>query len=216
MEKQLLAEIQNLYNPIKESITERLREFEIVGKTGTEEELFAELAFCLLTPQSKALYCWEAVECMADKKLWGCRNPEMLAAELNKVRFKNTKARRILEARERFGPDAKMTIRGILNSFRNPFRVREWLVNNIAGLGYKEASHFLRNIGYGKNLAILDRHILKNLAALDVISEVPKALTLKKYLEIEHKMKLFAKQIKIPLDHLDLILWYKEAGCLFK
>jgi N-glycosylase/DNA lyase len=89
-------------------------------------------------------------------------------------------------------------------------------VENVKGLGYKEASHFLRNIGLGEDLAILDRHILKNLALLGVIKEVPTSPTKRIYLEIERKMTAFSKESKIPMGHLDLLLWYKEAGEVFK
>ena len=84
------------------------------------------------------------------------------------------------------------------------------------GLGYKEASHFLRNIGVGLDLAILDRHIIKNLKRYGVIEEVPKSLTPKKYLEIEEKMKEFARRIDIPMPELDLLFWSMETGEVFK
>jgi len=80
----------------------------------------------------------------------------------------------------------------------------------------KEATHFLRNIGLGKDLAILDRHILKNLNYYGVINELPKTLTKKKYLEIEDKMKKFSEEIKIPIDELDLLFWSEETGKIFK
>jgi N-glycosylase/DNA lyase len=86
----------------------------------------------------------------------------------------------------------------------------------VLGLGYKEASHFLRNIGLGEDLAILDRHILKNLMLLGVIREVPTSLSRKTYLEIERKMTAFSKEAGIPMSKLDLLLWYKEAGEVFK
>jgi N-glycosylase/DNA lyase len=89
-------------------------------------------------------------------------------------------------------------------------------VENVKGLGYKEASHFLRNIGLGEDLAILDRHILKNLGLLGVIDEVPSSPTKRLYLEIERKMAAFSKEAKIPMGQLDLLLWYKEAGEVFK
>lgn len=38
----------------------------------------------------------------------------------------------------------------------------------------------------------------------------------KKYLEIEEKMREFSVAIDIPMPHLDLLLWYKEAGEVFK
>ena len=94
-------------------------------------------------------------------------------------------------------------------------KAREWLVKNIKGYGYKEASHFLRNIGKGFELAILDRHILKNLVEFNVIDGIP-ALTKKKYYEIEKKMKEFSERIGIPMAYLDFVLWYKQTGRIFK
>ena len=66
------------------------------------------------------------------------------------------------------------------------------------------------------NLAILDRHILKNLVVLGVIKEIPKSLTEKKYLEIEGKFEEFSKKINISMDELDLLFWSAEAGEVFK
>jgi len=83
-------------------------------------------------------------------------------------------------------------------------------------MGYKEASHFLRNIGLGKDMAILDRHILKNLKAFGVINDIPRALSRKKYLEIEEKMRKFSHEIGIPISHLDLLFWSRQTGEIFK
>ena len=94
----------------------------------------------------------------------------------------------------------------------NDMDVREEIVKNVKGLGYKEASHFLRNIGLGKDLAILDRHILRRLKSCGVLEEVPKSLTPKRYLEIEEKMRRFFKQVEIPLDHLDLLFFSMATG----
>ena len=58
---------------------------------------------------------------------------------------------------------------------------RAWLVDNIKGLGYKEASHFLRNIGFD-DYAIIDSHILDLLERYNLIKQ-PKTLTRKKYTE---------------------------------
>jgi N-glycosylase/DNA lyase len=93
---------------------------------------------------------------------------------------------------------------------------REWLVANINGMSYKEASHFLRNIGMGQDLAILDRHILKNLVRLGVIQEIPSSISPRKYLDIEEKMRRFCTREKIPMDHLDMLLWCRETGEIFK
>ena len=94
--------------------------------------------------------------------------------------------------------------------------MREWLVSNLKGIGYKEASHFLRNIGMGKNIAILDRHILKNLQKHGAIKEIPKSLTPKKYVEIENQMRDFSRKVKIPMEEIDLLFWSEETGEVFK
>lgn len=49
-----------------------------------------------------------------------------------------------------------------------------------------------------------------------MIKDIPKTMTKAKYLDIEEKMREFSKKISIPLDHLDLLFWYMEAGEVFK
>jgi N-glycosylase/DNA lyase len=93
--------------------------------------------------------------------------------------------------------------------------LREWLVKNVKGIGYKEASHFLRNIGY-KNMAILDRHILKNLVRVGVLNSLPKSLSRTNYLDIEKKFLNFSKKINIAMDELDLLFWSMETGEVLK
>jgi N-glycosylase/DNA lyase len=93
--------------------------------------------------------------------------------------------------------------------------VRAWLVDHVKGLGWKEASHFLRNVGY-RGLAILDRHILKNLRHHRVISVLPGALTASRYMAIEEKFRRFAGEIDIPMDELDLLFWSRETGEILK
>jgi N-glycosylase/DNA lyase len=215
--KQTITELKSLYRPIKGEIERRLGEFREVWKKGSDEDIFAELVFCLLTPQSKARSCDHAVSCLLEKDLVLRGNKMEIAKVLRtKTRFHNNKAGYIVEARELFEERSRMGIKKRIMELGDPEDVREWLVDNIKGMGLKEASHFLRNIGFGENLAILDRHILKNLVHLGVIPEVPKSLSKRIYLEIEKKMMKFSKEIRIPLAHLDLLLWYKEVGEVFK
>lgn len=207
-----IPELMELYAPVKGRIESRLGEFRQIWDTGSDEDLFRELVFCLLTPQSRAKTCWAAVERLVRKSLIdGCQKE--IQDELTGVRFNERKAEYICLAREMF---SKQSLRSTISGFSTPFAAREWLVQNVMGLGYKEATHFLRNIGLGDDLAILDRHILKNLKLMDVIDEVPASLSKKTYLEIEKKMIGFSKQIGIPMLQLDLLLWYKEAGDVFK
>lgn len=208
-------DLLNLHAQVREDIIARLNEFRHLWEKGTDQDIFIELVFCLMTPQSRARACWGAVERLVEKELLMTGSQPQIAAQLSGVRFHNVKAQRLIEAREQFF-DHDRCLRGIVSGFDSPFESREWLVSNINGLGYKEASHFLRNIGIGQELAILDRHILRNLVSLEVIDSLPSSISGRTYLEIEKKMARFAKEIDIPIGHLDLLLWYKEAGEVFK
>ncbi len=103
----------------------------------------------------------------------------------------------------------------LLNNFNNEFEMRDFLVKNIKGLGYKEASHFLRNVGFD-NVAIIDRHILKVLYEFGYINEIPKNMNKKKYLEIEKILKEIGQKSNLKLSELDLILWYMKTGKILK
>ena len=213
----LTKELQKLYADRKDEITERLKEFRQCRTKSNDEEIFRELAFCLLTPQSKARSCWKAINQMNEDDVLLKGDADRIKPILKKgVRFHNKKAEYLVRARSLFMKDGGISIKKFLESFPDIYECREWLVKNLTGLGYKEAGHFLRNIGFGEKIAILDRHILRNLHALGVIDELPESLTNKRYLEIEKKMAEFAGRIHIPLDHLDLLLWYKETGEIFK
>ena len=84
----------------------------------------------------------------------------------------------------------------------------------IKGVGYKEASHFLRNIGY-KNYAIVDFHIVDLLAKHNLIKKLKK-MTKNKYLEIEELLKDIAERLGLNLAELDLYLWFLETGKILK
>jgi len=211
-----IEEIRKIWKNIENDVKKRIKEFESLWKNASDEDIFVELAFCLLTPQSKATVCWRAVENLRDTGTLWFGTPHDIEKYLVGVRFKYTKAENIVSAREFFKVNGKLNIRGILSQFKTPSQIRDFLVRNIKGLGYKEASHFLRNIGLGKDLAILDRHILKNLKRFGIIDDIPKGLTRKKYLEIEEKMRKFAETLGIRIDYLDLVLWYRETGKIFK
>ena len=210
-----VQELQTLYGEKRDAIQTRLNEFkQILNRS--DDDVFAELCFCLLTPQSSAKTCWAAVSRLKERTLLLKGTANEIQPQLNDVRFGDSKARYIVEARATFTKDGKLFLKSHLSSFGNPFELREWIVENVKGLGYKEASHFLRNVGLGDEFAILDRHILRNLKRLDVIVEVPVSITKKRYLEIEEKLRRFSREIGIPLADLDLLFWSRETGWIFK
>ena len=219
MEKKIENNIDNLVKihiKIKKEIENRLKEFKELWQNATEHELFGELVFCILTPQSKATTCWEAVKRLKEKELLFSNNNKQISETIHPVRFKNNKAKYIIEAKTKFSSNNGFSLRSVLNNFSTNIDKRSWLFENIKGIGLKEASHFLRNIGFGDNLAILDRHILKNMVIYGVIEEIPKSISLVKYLEIEKKLLEFSLKLDIDPQHLDFVLWYKEAGEVFK
>lgn len=210
-------EIEKIYKEKQKDIEKRLREFKEIWERGSNEDIHAELSFCILTPQSKAVNAWKAITTLRENGLLFNGSAEDIVEYLNIVRFKNNKAKYLVALREQMqNKKGEIITKDFFNSITDVKEKREWIVKNIKGMAYKEAGHFLRNVGFGKEIAILDRHILKNLVKLEVIEDVPKSLTPKLYLEIEEKMKAYCKFISIPMDSLDLLLWYKEAGEIFK
>ena len=197
--------IQEEYQKKQPIIQQRLNQFKQIR----EKDYFYELCFCLLTPQSSA---FKADACIQELKQKDFLNNSVNPAPilLKKTRFHNNKAGYLLEFKSRH-----LHVFSSLKKLNNPTEKRDFLVKAVTGLGLKESSHFLRNVGY-ENLAILDRHILKNLLKLGVIKELPKTLTRKTYLEIEEKFLQYSKEINIPLDHLDLLFWSMETGEVFK
>jgi N-glycosylase/DNA lyase len=216
LNKELDKEIKKIHKEIGKDVDKRLKEYKEVWEKGTEEDIFAEVAFCVLTPQSKARNAWKAIETLRENGLLFSGEAEEIAEYLNIVRFKNNKAKYLVELRNLMTRDGKLMPKAILTEQGDVFQKRKWIFDNIKGMGMKEANHLLRNLGFGQNIAILDRHILRNVAALGVIDEVPKSITEKNYYEIEEKMREYSKISKITMDKLDLILWYKEAGEIFK
>ncbi len=211
-----LALLRGIHAEIAGRVEERLSLFRRIQEQGSARDIFIELSFCILTPQSKARQCDRALRGLLERGLLFNGSYDELRAALNLVRFRNHKAEYLLLARDRFVQGNTVTLKRELMSHERVDEKRDWLARTVKGMGVKEASHFLRNIGFGSEVAILDRHILKNLALLGVIDEMPKSLSPKRYLEIELLMKEFALSAGIPLDHLDFVLWYKETGDIFK
>ncbi len=209
------TELLSLYEGVQGEIVDRIVGFRSIWGSRDEGKILSELEFCLLTPQSKALSCWAAVERMRSEGVCGRTPNEKVEECLKGVRFHHNKANYLLEAMKRF-EEGDESIIEVLERFGSAKEARDWFVKNIKGLGLKEASHFLRNIGYTEDLAILDRHILRNLVRADVLSEVPRTLTRERYISIESKMDAYSKKVRIPLSHLDLLLWYRQTGCVFK
>jgi N-glycosylase/DNA lyase len=208
LSKALPDELQAKFSEIRQKITSRLEHFSQVKV----EQYFYELCFCICTPQSKAKNAYLVQLALQNLDF---RNKEfdptpLLRNPANYIRFHNQKARRLLEMREQYEE-----IEQVLLSDDSPVEKRRWLTDNLKGFGMKESSHFLRNIGC-RDLAILDRHILKHLANCGLYDEIPKLGTKSRYLEIEKDFKNYAADLNVTIDELDLLFWSYETGEIFK
>ncbi len=217
MKNEYFFEIEKIYFNIKIDIEKRLQEFKAIWKNGNNKDIFCELAFCILTPQSKARNAWKAISQLRDTGTLFNGTEEEIVPYLNIVRFNKTKAKNLVLLREQMTDEnGNINTKDFFSQFKDSLEAREWIVKNIRGMSYKEASHFLRNVGFVEELAILDRHILRNLIRLDVIEELPKTMTPKTYKNIEEKLKKYCSNVGIPMENMDLLLWYLEAKEIFK
>ncbi|MCK4670653.1 MAG: N-glycosylase/DNA lyase [Nanoarchaeota archaeon] len=204
--RKLIADIENLKRTdIKKVIDSRIKDFK---QLNAPEDIFKELCFCLLTANYSAEGGIRVQKAIGDGFI--TLSEKRLAQRLKTLgyRFPNVRTGFIIEARKH-----KM-LKQRLHSFSDENKARDWLVDNIKGLGFKEASHFLRNIGYG-NLAIIDFHIVDLLEKHKLI-ERPKTITKNKYLEIEKILQKVAKKSNLNLAELDLYMWFKETGKVLK
>ena len=205
----LLNTIEGLKNSqVSELIVHRLHEFKKI-KHHSIDEIYKELCFCIMTANCSAEKCIEIHDRVGEGFLKLDENELSHKFRKYGYRFPNIRAKYILEARK-----SKEELDNIIKNNTSMNEMRDWIVRNIKGIGYKESSHFLRNIGY-TDLAIIDFHIIDILVKFKII-EKPKTLTKKKYLEIENSLRTIGKKLNLNLDELDLFLWYLEKGKVLK
>jgi len=198
---------------VRGAVEARIAEFRGVHEMGSKK-WYEELVYCLLTAYSSALTGQRCVDALL-------RGGSLTGGELSDVqvclageghRFARARAEYIIGSRH-----IASRLKPIIQGFRDSQAAREWLVANIKGLGWKEASHFLRNVGY-LDLAIIDRHILSNMAEHGMITEEDskKALTKNRYMEYEEVLGQVAQALGMSPGELDLYLWYRKTGKVLK
>jgi N-glycosylase/DNA lyase len=202
----------------RKEITKKLGEFEQVWRKGSDARLWEELVFCIFTAGASARMGINSIDAVRCLLLDG--DPEQMTEALKTAgahRFPVARPRYIVTTRAYFRANFDMALRKRLRSFSDPFERRDWLAQEkqIKGLGYKEASHFLRNIGV-KGHAILDKHVMRCLAEVGVVDSDKPPSTRKSYLEIEQRYLQFSRDIKINCDELDLVLWSMKTGEILK
>jgi len=227
-----VEQLKSEYSSKKDKIKARLLQFEkflkypyswhyiendlklVPSDKSDDNRIFEELAFCIFTANTSAEMGAKAVDSVRSVLMNGTAD-EMTKKLEGVYRFINLRPAYIVHTRDHFNNSFNFKLKDKINSFKNMHERRDYFVENVKGLGMKEASHFLRNIGF-KGYAILDKHIINSLHEFGVIETNNKPKNAKEYLEIEKKLIDFSKQIGIDVDELDLLLWSKKNGRILK
>ncbi|MBI3027051.1 N-glycosylase [Candidatus Woesearchaeota archaeon] len=229
-----IEKLKEAYNSKKDKIKERLRHFEkffsepyswfyhngnlvlMPVETKDDYRLFEELAFCIFTANTSAEMGAKAVDAVRNVLIGGAAD-EMTRRLEGIYRFNNIRPAHIVHTRTYLKNSLNFQLKNKISSFKNKEELRDFFALNkdIKGLGYKEASHFLRNIGF-KGYAILDKHIINSLHEFGILKTNEKPKNGKEYLEIEQKFIDFSKSVGINMDELDLLLWSMKNGRILK
>lgn len=200
----------------RDEIKHRLSEFEMVWREGTDARFWEEMVYCFFTGGCSAKMGLRSVDAVRPLLRRGSQ-PEIANALTGVHRYPNARARYVFSSRNFLKEHCNLELRKKLESFDCRLERRDWLVREkgIKGLGYKEASHFLRNIGL-KGYAILDKHVLKCLTELKLIDTPKPPNTRSKYLKVEDKLRELTERTKIDFDEMDLVLWSIKTGQILK
>jgi N-glycosylase/DNA lyase len=100
------------------------------------------------------------------------------------------------------------SLRDTLFSASSAREARELLVQQVWGFGPKQASLFLRRVGYCAELAVLDTHILDYLRVARGLDPKPSALSrLASYERIEVEFQRVAEEFGHSVGCVDLAMW---------
>ena len=185
-------------------------------ETKDDYRIFEELAFCIFTANTSAEMGAKAVDAVRNVLINGTAN-DMTRRLEGIYRFNNVRPAHIIHTRTYLENSLNFQLKNKIKSFKNKDELRDFFALNkdVKGLGMKEASHFLRNIGF-KGYAILDKHIINSLNEFGVLPTNDKPKNAKEYVEIEQKFIDFSKEIGIDMDELDLLLWSRKNGRILK
>lgn len=213
-----IEKVRAVHKARRKEIRTRLAEFTEVWHSGSDARLWEELVFCIFTAGASARMGFRSIEAIRSL-LWEGSSEEMSEAlkAAGAHRFPNARPGYVVVTRNYLRHHCEMRLRESLLSFSDPLERRDWLARErgIKGLGYKEASHFLRNVGL-RGYAILDKHVLHCLTDLGVVDSPRPPTTRTRYLELEEKLRQFAGDAGIDFDELDLVLWSMKTGEVLK
>lgn len=214
--------IEKHYAENRQTVDRRLEQFEEL-RDSDNHRLFKELVFVILTSQSSAEKSWEATEKLDELGLLEDGGREEIARVLENhgINYERNKADYIVSNRQDLSqptledPSGDLKLGDRIDP-ENLEKTREWLADNVKGISWKGASHFLRNIGYGDSFAIVSSRITSKLHELDRVEDPGQPSNREEYLKAEEEMKKLSRETGIDVKALDLVLWSMETGKIFK
>ena len=203
-------ELLELYDLRKEEIRNRLLEFRQAFHEADDRQIFRELSFCILSSGVGPRIAGQCVSTIGEKLADG-KKDELLERIGAIHKYAENASRYIVFTREYLRREHGFLLKSLVSSFEDRVERRDFFAKNpgVKGLGYMQASHFLRNLGFS-GYAILDRNNLASLSELGITGETKYPLTRKRYLETENAMAEAAYELGISLDELDLLLWSRK------
>jgi N-glycosylase/DNA lyase len=216
LETLTIEKIRAAHAARRDEIRRRLLEFERIWADGSDADLWREMVFCFFTGGCSAKMGLRSIEAVGSLLMAGTQ-PELAAALRGVHRYPNARSRYIVASREYLQAHCGMRLRDRLAGFEDPLARRDWLATDrdVKGLGFKEASHFLRNVGF-KGYAILDKHVLNCLFEIGVIDDPNPPGTRDRYLRTEMALVEFSARLSIDPDEMDLVLWSLRTGEILK
>ncbi|MFB6242233.1 MAG: hypothetical protein ABEJ36_05555 [Candidatus Nanosalina sp.] len=216
------SDILEHYRKRRDKIESRLQEFREF-RDADEKRKFLELTFVILTSRTDAEKSWEAALELEEKGKLLAGEPDEVRSILEEkgVQYADDKSKYIAENREMLSqptlsnPEKRLKISSRIDP-EDLESSRRWLAENVSGIGWKGASHFLRNIGYGDNFAIISGHILDAMVQLGLSETSEPPSSRDEYLEKEKRLREFAEDTGIDIKALDLVFWSMKTGQVFK
>lgn len=190
----------------------------------TEDDLWRELVACILGSRVRFEVAHSALEWMEKRRLFReCRRSsrfqqyeqdvmEALSergspGKPSRYPFFRVRSSQIRQAAERLYETGD-TLRSILEGSRDIRDARRRLALEVSGLGPKQASLFLRNIGYAAHVAVLDIHVLTYMNWVGLTETLIRSVsTVRKYEALEDAFVEHAYSFGYTPDHFDLAVW---------
>lgn len=194
----------------------------------SEREIWIELVGCILGSRVSYDHALSALKRLIQTDLVDQRaiikNPSLMEKKISmelsrsiykplkkngtgrKFRYPNIRARHICQSALAIYSNGN-TLKKFLKH-KTDVILRDWISNNCSGIGPKQASLFLRNIGYSQRLAIIDSHVLKFMIEKELIHKpIRNISTSSNYIELENTFVKYADNIGIQPGTLDLAIW---------